>query len=94
MDGFLGCDHLIAFGSDLLPADGVVLQSTDLKIDESSLTGESDHVKKSPILDPTLLSGASFHNDKQGITPLEFKWIGIAFYIIINLLACISKLLA
>ncbi|VDL19868.1 unnamed protein product [Hymenolepis diminuta] len=47
---------LVKYG-DLLPADGVVLQSTDLKIDESSLTGESDHVKKSPILDPTLLSG-------------------------------------
>ena len=27
---------------DLLPADGVVVQSNDLKIDESSLTGESD----------------------------------------------------
>lgn len=42
-----------------MPADGVVIQSTDLKVDESSLTGESDHVKKSPMLDPTLLSGAS-----------------------------------
>ncbi|VDN97833.1 unnamed protein product [Rodentolepis nana] len=47
---------LVKYG-DLLPADGVVLQSTDLKIDESSLTGESDHVKKSTTLDPTLLSG-------------------------------------
>ncbi|VDM30978.1 unnamed protein product [Hydatigera taeniaeformis] len=47
---------LIKYG-DLLPADGVVIQSTDLKVDESSLTGESDHVKKSTALDPTLLSG-------------------------------------
>ena len=30
---------------DLLPADGLVLNSNDLKIDESSLTGESDQVK-------------------------------------------------
>ena len=29
---------------DLLPADGLVLNSNDLKIDESSLTGESDQV--------------------------------------------------
>lgn len=42
---------------DLLPADGILLQSNDLKIDESSLTGESDHVKKSDKLDPMLLSG-------------------------------------
>ncbi|KAG8199832.1 hypothetical protein JTE90_000919 [Oedothorax gibbosus] len=42
---------------DLLPADGLVIQSNDLKIDESSLTGESDHVKKSESTDPILLSG-------------------------------------
>ncbi|KAE8296637.1 Plasma membrane calcium-transporting ATPase 1 [Larimichthys crocea] len=42
---------------DLLPADGILIQSNDLKIDESSLTGESDHVKKSLDKDPMLLSG-------------------------------------
>uniref|UniRef100_A0A673J151 Calcium-transporting ATPase n=1 Tax=Sinocyclocheilus rhinocerous TaxID=307959 RepID=A0A673J151_9TELE len=42
---------------DLLPADGVLIQSNDLKIDESSLTGESDHVKKTVDKDPMLLSG-------------------------------------
>ena len=41
----------------MLPADGVILQSNDLKIDESSLTGESDQVKKGADSDPTLLSG-------------------------------------
>ena len=34
---------------DLLPADGLVLNSNDLKIDESSLTGESDQVNLSEI---------------------------------------------
>lgn len=42
---------------DLLPADGILLQGNDLKIDESSLTGESDHVKKTSDKDPMLLSG-------------------------------------
>ncbi|KAL7402355.1 hypothetical protein ABVT39_013774 [Epinephelus coioides] len=42
---------------DLLPTDGILIQANDLKIDESSLTGESDHVKKSVDKDPMLLSG-------------------------------------
>ncbi|KAI5618015.1 plasma membrane calcium-transporting ATPase 1 isoform X3 [Silurus asotus] len=42
---------------DLLPADGILIQGNDLKIDESSLTGESDHVKKLLDKDPMLLSG-------------------------------------
>uniref|UniRef100_A0A8C5DT12 Calcium-transporting ATPase n=1 Tax=Gouania willdenowi TaxID=441366 RepID=A0A8C5DT12_GOUWI len=42
---------------DLLPADGILVQANDLKIDESSLTGESDHVRKSVDKDPMLLSG-------------------------------------
>lgn len=45
---------------DLLPSDGLLLQSNDLKIDESSLTGESDHIKKSVESDPVLLSGHLF----------------------------------
>ncbi|XP_060830277.1 plasma membrane calcium-transporting ATPase 2 isoform X3 [Bombus pascuorum] len=42
---------------DLLPADGILIQSNDLKVDESSLTGESDHVKKGESHDPMVLSG-------------------------------------
>ncbi|TKS73820.1 Plasma membrane calcium-transporting ATPase 1 [Collichthys lucidus] len=49
---------------DLLPADGILIQSNDLKIDESSLTGESDHVKKSLDKDPMLLSGASLYSTR------------------------------
>lgn len=48
---------LLNFLGDLLPADGVLIQSNDLKIDESSLTGESDQIKKSLESDPILLSG-------------------------------------
>ncbi|XP_073447823.1 plasma membrane calcium-transporting ATPase 2 isoform X6 [Aquarana catesbeiana] len=42
---------------DLLPADGLFIQGNDLKIDESSLTGESDQVRKAVDKDPMLLSG-------------------------------------
>ncbi|KAJ6661588.1 hypothetical protein lerEdw1_013827 [Lerista edwardsae] len=55
-DLVVGDVALIKYG-DLLPADGLLLQGHDLKIDESSLTGESDHVKKSLTKDPVLLSG-------------------------------------
>lgn len=47
---------------DLLPADGILIQSNDLKVDESSLTGESDHVKKGENFDPMLLSGTLLYN--------------------------------
>jgi P-type Ca2+ transporter type 2B len=53
----VNCHHLFSVEGDLLPADGVIIQSNDLKVDESSLTGESDHVRKGEHSDPMLLSG-------------------------------------
>ena len=50
---------------DLLPADGVVVQSNDLKVDESSLTGESDLIKKHESRDPFLLSGKSIFHSRR-----------------------------
>lgn len=64
----MSCCHIVpvcvGFPGDLLPADGILIQSNDLKIDESSLTGESDHVKKSLDKDPMLLSGASLYSTR------------------------------
>lgn len=63
---------------DLLPADGILVQGNDLKIDESSLTGESDHVRKSVDKDPMLLSGLLFFCSKSGkcfFPPGIFKYI-------------------
>ena len=47
---------------DLLPADGIIIQSNDLKVDESAMTGESDHVKKGETMDPMLLSGTASYS--------------------------------
>lgn len=58
------------FLGDLLPADGILIQGNDLKIDESSLTGESDHVKKSLDKDPLLLSGTTFLKNCECSPPL------------------------
>lgn len=55
----LSCVHVCL--GDLLPADGILVQGNDMKIDESSLTGESDHVRKSVDKDPMLLSGLVSH---------------------------------
>ncbi|XP_057217608.1 plasma membrane calcium-transporting ATPase 2 isoform X3 [Triplophysa rosa] len=55
-DIVVGDIALVKYG-DLLPADGILIYSSDMKIDESSLTGESDHVQKAIEKDPMLLSG-------------------------------------
>lgn len=44
---------------DIIPTDGILIQSNDLRLDESSLTGESDHVKKAVGVDPMVLSGTN-----------------------------------
>lgn len=62
--------YVYVFPGDLLPADGVLIQGNDLKIDESSLTGESDHVKKTLDNDPMLLSG----NDDEP-SSLHIIWL-------------------
>ncbi|KAH9404998.1 hypothetical protein TYRP_000832, partial [Tyrophagus putrescentiae] len=47
---------LLKYG-DIIPADGILFECNELKIDESSLTGESDLVVKSLTADPVILSG-------------------------------------
>lgn len=43
---------------DQIPADGLFLAGHSLQVDESSMTGESDHVEIEPLRTPFLLSGA------------------------------------
>jgi len=42
---------------DVIAADGVLTSGSDLRVDESSHTGESDDVDKSPDTDPALYCG-------------------------------------
>ena len=42
---------------DLIPADGILVQSSDLKIDEASLTGETDLIRKDELENVSILSG-------------------------------------
>lgn len=42
---------------DLIPADGLIVQASDFNVDESSLTGETNLVKKNPDTDSIILSG-------------------------------------
>ena len=44
---------------DLIPADGAIIQASDLKIDEASLTGETDLIKKNED-NPVIFSGIIF----------------------------------
>lgn len=63
---------------DMIPADGVVVQSDDLKVDESSLTGETDLIKKSAETNVILLSGLNFDLTLKDLYFLFF----ISFYIV------------
>ncbi|KAA6394931.1 MAG: putative Calcium-transporting ATPase 3, plasma membrane-type [Streblomastix strix] len=42
---------------DILPADGICIESNNISCDESSMTGESDLIKKSPEQMPFMLCG-------------------------------------
>ena len=58
---------------DCLPADGLIIQSNDLRIDESSLTGESDLISKSVHNDPFLLSGKNDTTEQCLLTSTCFS---------------------
>ncbi|CAN0898497.1 Calcium-transporting ATPase 12, plasma membrane-type [Linum grandiflorum] len=47
---------------DQIPADGLFLDGHSLQIDESSMTGESDHVEIDPVENPFVFSGCKVAN--------------------------------
>lgn len=51
-------DVVMVETGDILPADGLLFQGDEIKVDESHLTGESDDVIKDPAEYPILMSGS------------------------------------
>lgn len=51
-------DLIVVYEGDRVPADSILLESKFLRIDESTLTGESVPVSKSPALEPKLYLGS------------------------------------
>lgn len=57
---------MIVDTGEILPVDGIVIEASDLKADESSITGEADSIKKNvPVtydksekVNPFLISGS------------------------------------
>lgn len=50
-------DIIILEKGDLIPADGVVVETHNLLVDESAMTGESDMIEKSEEVAPFMISG-------------------------------------
>ena len=72
------CPRWLCLAGDLLPADGIIIQSNDLMVDESSLTGESDHVRKGEVVNPMLLSGTSTNTScLEKVFPQKHYYIAI-----------------
>lgn len=48
-------DIVVVGNGDPIAADGILIESCDLKVDESSMTGESDDIKKDPESAPFMI---------------------------------------
>eukprot|EP01135_Chromosphaera_perkinsii_P004664 Nk52_evm13s293 gene=Nk52_evmTU13s293 len=68
-------DVVVLDTGDIVCCDGVLLNSQSLECDQSSLTGESDHIKKGPSEDPFVLSGTQIVNGtgKMLVTAVGIK---------------------
>ncbi|CAK4679236.1 hypothetical protein LEN26_013826 [Aphanomyces euteiches] len=59
---------------DILPADGLVFDESDLKIDESAMTGETDLLKKSRVEAPIMYSGTRV---MEGVAKMLVVCVGV-----------------
>jgi len=63
---------------NLLPADGILIQSNNLEVDEAAITGVSDHVEKTETTDPMLFSGKTVFSGRLYCLPGEYGRFRIA----------------
>ncbi|WMV47821.1 hypothetical protein MTR67_041206 [Solanum verrucosum] len=77
---------------DQVPADGILVQGHSLQVDESSMTGESDHVEINLTRNPFLISGTKVV-DGYGMmlvtsVGMNTTWVGllVAFLVLVVLL--------
>ncbi|ETV93814.1 calcium-translocating P-type ATPase, PMCA-type [Aphanomyces invadans] len=59
---------------DILPADGIIFDESEIKIDESTLTGESDLLKKTRVEAPVLYSGTRV---MEGVAKMLVMCVGV-----------------
>ena len=73
-----------------IPADGIIIESNDLRVDESSLTGETKLVKKAQDKDFALFSGT---NVMEGVAKMLVTSVGIhsQIGIIVDLMGASGK---
>ena len=50
---------------DMFTIDGLIIQGSEVKVDESAVTGESDEVRKLPLDEPTIKSPDDNQNEKS-----------------------------
>ena len=60
---------------DKIIADGVLFKSQGLVVDEASLTGESDPIKKDPHHDPWCRSGTTVSAHRTAWGALGNRWL-------------------
>ncbi|RHY15750.1 hypothetical protein DYB35_005576 [Aphanomyces astaci] len=60
---------------DILPADGLIYDENEIKIDESTLTGESDLLKKTRVEAPVLFSGTRV---MEGVAKMLVVCVGVS----------------
>ncbi|CAF3611223.1 unnamed protein product [Rotaria sp. Silwood1] len=75
---------------DFLPADGLIVQANDLKVDQSPITGEPDLIKKNENEDVALLSGTQLM-EGSGLMVVVGVGLNSQTGIILSLLAATTK---
>lgn len=85
-------DVVLLEAGDKIPADGVLTQGDDVTVNESSLTGEAEDVRKVEGEDVFLLSGCTLTSGRATMMAIavgaESRWGRIKVRFFVFVLAC------